>query len=156
MKSPPNLFHISSHAIIYARIRLQNIFVLHDGHHVRSRNRSAIHFRRLATLQVGPRPIIVHVLACHQGGGFRNCQSRLPKERQETCCRSCRTRGEHAKSSDIPDATSLFFDHVTLQGALYICACDRPAVFLTNKVTGSFYQGAGLHINMTAHTVNCK
>lgn len=45
-------------------------FYFHDGHHVASGNHSAINschilVRRLATPQVLPRPVIVHVLECH-------------------------------------------------------------------------------------------
>lgn len=82
-------------------LRLHYIFALHDSQCVRLGNHYAINFcvlvGRLAPLQVWPRLIIAHVLACRQGEGLRNCQSCLQKERQETLYRSCQTGWENTE-----------------------------------------------------------
>lgn len=77
-------------------------FNFYDGH-IRLDDHSAMkscHFlvRRVATLQIWPLPIIVHVLAWFWGAGSRNHQSRLQKERQGTSCRS-QTRWENTRWS---------------------------------------------------------
>lgn len=75
--------------------------------------------RRLARLQVWLWPIIVHVPACHLGGGSRNCQSwrqrdhqgkrRRSQARWETLtCEIFFVCGSHG----IPNTTSPIFDYV--------------------------------------------
>lgn len=91
--------------------QLRDIFVFHDGLHVRLWNHSGknscpVLVRRLTALQVWPQPIIVYVLACRRGRGLRNGRSWLQKECQWTHCRSCQSRWENLKNSDRLDFLS--------------------------------------------------
>lgn len=115
----------------HAMIRLHDISVFHNVHHVRLDKHSAtnschILVRTLTTLQAWPWPIIVLILTCYRGGEIRNCQWWLQMECHITCQRTCQTRREYPKkfwlarffiavSWSVPDATSLFFNCVTLQ-----------------------------------------
>lgn len=81
----------------YARIRLRGIFVIHDGHHVRLLNHSAINThcvldRRLVTRNNLPKFVAVHV---DWGGGARTHPSWLPKRSRRTRWRSSDTSREH-------------------------------------------------------------
>lgn len=75
------------------------------------------------------RPTIAHVLVCRQGGGSRNSQSWLQRERQGTPC-SCRTR--YSCSSVIPHyrPVKMAFKHVLIQ--FWPCASRNPVTPVTS------------------------
>lgn len=100
-------------------------FFFHDFQHVRLDNHNAINFccvlvRRLAAQQVWPQSIIVHVRACGQEGWSKKCRSWLQEERQGPHLRSCQTRWEKTKNSDIA------FFCPAVEGVLRLCHSTRP------------------------------
>lgn len=87
--------------MINTGIRLHNIFVFHDDHHVSdlALDRNAVNSCPvLLTLQVWLWPIFIHILACLQGG-----ESKLSIKATKG---SCRTRQENTKNSDMLDFSS--------------------------------------------------
>lgn len=116
-----------------------NSFVFHDGHHFRLGNHSGINscpvlVRRLATLQVWARLIIVRILVRRWREGSRHCSYRRNiKEHVVGAIKLKKTQKIwHARLSimvlwGISDATLLFFDVVTIQDLfvvtdIHICA----------------------------------
>lgn len=103
------------------RISLHDIFVFHDGRDVRLCNHSAINFCHVLT--EGPEPvwfqlIIFHAFVCCWGRRISKLQFMATQGKHR---RSWQSRRKSTKNSDmldfhwgIPDATSLFFDYVTL------------------------------------------
>lgn len=89
----------------YGRLRLHNIFVLRNGHHVTLSNRCVVNschvlVKTLARQQVGPRPIIVYILAYFQARNSKISQSWLQQDHQKhDICRGCQTWWERTNKT---------------------------------------------------------